>query len=223
MSDNMRIYDQLRRPPEGALRTIKGGRLAGKSDINPQWRVEAMTEAFGPVGVGWRYEINRLWLEQTGTTDITAFALVTVYWRDPATTEWSAGVPGVGGNMLTQTEKTGLHVSDEAYKMAVTDAIGTALRMLGVAGDIYAGRFDGSKYTTPDVPFGPLTATAADFDRIRAAREAAGLSQAAVSAILRGEPFCVVHPRDLLQCHVETLLDRIAEVAAKTEDGAGTQ
>ena len=35
--------------------------------------------------------------------------------------------------------------------MAVTDAFSTALKMLGVAADIYAGRWDGSKYRdTPD-------------------------------------------------------------------------
>jgi hypothetical protein len=31
--DNMEKYNQLRRPPESALRTITGGRLKGKSDI----------------------------------------------------------------------------------------------------------------------------------------------------------------------------------------------
>ena len=43
-------------------------------------------------------------------------------------------------------EKNGPHTSDECYKMAVTDAISTAIKMLGVGADIYAGKWDGTKY-----------------------------------------------------------------------------
>ena len=33
---------------KSALRQIEAGKLKGKTDINPQWRYKAMTEAFGP-------------------------------------------------------------------------------------------------------------------------------------------------------------------------------
>ena len=36
--------------------------------------------------------------------------------------------------------------NDEGYKMAITDALGTAMKVIGVAADIYRGNFDGSKY-----------------------------------------------------------------------------
>jgi uncharacterized protein YajQ (UPF0234 family) len=36
--------------------------------------------------------------------------------------------------------------------MAVTDAISVAMKMLGVAADIYAGKFDGSKYLRETKP-----------------------------------------------------------------------
>jgi len=38
------------------------------------------------------------------------------------------------------------HASDEAYKMAITDALSVALKALGVGSEIYRGRWDGSKY-----------------------------------------------------------------------------
>ena len=61
--------------------------------------------------------------------------------------------------MLIAKEKAGLYTSDEAYKMAVTDALSVALKALGVAADIYLGNFDGSKYKTPppakDLPSKP--------------------------------------------------------------------
>ena len=55
--DNLRFYEQLRNVPQGALKPIQAGRLKGKSDINPVWRIQAMTSVFGPCGIGWKYEI----------------------------------------------------------------------------------------------------------------------------------------------------------------------
>lgn len=52
MSDNMRIYDAVRAVPEEAKRAITAGRLKGKTDINPMWRIKALTELFGPCGDG---------------------------------------------------------------------------------------------------------------------------------------------------------------------------
>ena len=53
MSDNMRIYNAVRAVPEEAKRAITAGRLKGKTDINPMWRIKALTELFGPCGDGW--------------------------------------------------------------------------------------------------------------------------------------------------------------------------
>jgi len=39
--------------------------------------------------------------------------------------------------------------------MAVTDALSVALKMLGVAADIYLGRWDGSKYAAEEKPYQP--------------------------------------------------------------------
>jgi hypothetical protein len=146
---NKVIWDALKQPPTTALKTIGAGRLRGKSDINPQWRYEAMTELFGPCGTGWRYTIDKIWNEPAGDGQIFAFALVTVYYLlspDPDPYIWSYGIQGMGGSMLVAKEKEGLHSSDEGYKMAITDALGTAMKMIGVAADIYAGKWDGSKY-----------------------------------------------------------------------------
>lgn len=48
--------------------------------------------------------------------------------------------------MFVSEEKSGLHVSDECYKMALTDAISVACKALGMGADIYWEK-DGSKYT----------------------------------------------------------------------------
>lgn len=149
------IYESLAQPPKSALRQIEAGKLKGKTDINPQWRYKAMTEAFGLVGIGWKYEVRKLWTEQGAGAEKLAFAQVAVYIKDGDA--WSDPIEGIGGSRLVQIEKGAAVSNDEGYKMAVTDAFSTALKMLGVAADIYAGRWDGTKYndgpqTPPQTP-----------------------------------------------------------------------
>lgn len=140
----MEAWNKMKRPPAWALRTIQAGRLKGKSDINPQWRYQAMTEVFGPCGIGWKYTIENLWTEPGPDNQVFAFARVSLEVKQDGV--WSEPIPGIGGHMLIVKEKSGLHANDEAYKMAVTDALSTAMKMLGVAADVYSGAWDGSKY-----------------------------------------------------------------------------
>ena len=144
-------YKKMSRPPASALREIQAGDLKGKTDINPQWRYEIMDEVYGPCGEGWRYEIVKLWDCPTQDGTVLAFAQVNVYVK--IADGWSEPIPGLGGNTLVdmvkgynQGDPKRPKPNDEGYKMAITDALGTALKMLGVAADIYAGRWDGSKY-----------------------------------------------------------------------------
>ena len=44
MSDNMRLWEAVRKPPKEALRKIEAGRLKGKTDINPVFRLKTLTE-----------------------------------------------------------------------------------------------------------------------------------------------------------------------------------
>lgn len=145
--DGIKIYKSLSQPPKSALREIQAGKLKGKTDINPQWRYKAMTEQFGLVGCGWKYEVQKLWTEPGAGAEKLAFAQVAVFVKDGDT--WSEPIVGIGGSKLVQLEKGAAVSNDEGYKMAVTDAFSTALKMLGVAADIYAGAWDGSKYKEP--------------------------------------------------------------------------
>lgn len=149
MSDNMTLYNAVRTPPPEALKEIKAGRLAGKSDINPMWRIKALTEQFGPCGVGWKYTIERLWTEQGANGEIAAFALINLYHKIGE--GWSEPIPGIGGNSFVAKEKSGMYTSDECYKMALTDALSVACKALGVAADVY-WQADKTKYTRDTEP-----------------------------------------------------------------------
>lgn len=45
--DKMTIYEQCREVPKDAQKPIAAGRLKGKTDINPMWRIKKLTELFG--------------------------------------------------------------------------------------------------------------------------------------------------------------------------------
>ena len=135
---NLRFYNQGRNVPADALKKIKAGRLNGMSDINPMWRIKRLTEIFGPVGFGWKYTIDRQWTEAYGV-EVKVFCNISLYVRDPETKEWSDAIPGVGGSAVVSNEKNGPYVNDEAYKMALTDALSIAMKPLGIGGDIWYG------------------------------------------------------------------------------------
>ena len=146
-------YDKMKRPPVDALKQIGGGNLKNFTDINPQWRYEKMDEVYGACGTGWKYEITKLWTETAPDGQVMSFATVNVYTCDSG--KWSDAIPGLGGSMIVEKDKNGIHPNDEGFKMAVTDALSVALKMLGVGADIYRGRWDGSKYRDDAKPKNP--------------------------------------------------------------------
>lgn len=145
---NLDLWEKVRTCPKEAQKEIKGGRLSGMTDINPVWRMKTLTEQYGPCGIGWYYEIADRWTENGDNGQIAVFVQVNLYVKDK---EWSKPIVGVGGSMFIAKEKSGLYTSDEAYKMALTDAISVSCKALGIAADIYWSK-DNTKYTKTEEP-----------------------------------------------------------------------
>ena len=143
---NLELYEKVRTVPKEAQKTISGGRLNGKTDINPMWRIKTLTEHFGPCGLGWYYVTTANWLEQSGN-EIAAFVKIELYVKYGE--EWSKPISGTGGSMFVSKEKSGPYVSDECYKMATTDAISVACKQLGIGADVY-WQADNTKYNGRD-------------------------------------------------------------------------
>lgn len=137
-------YNAMRKPPAEILKPIEAGNLKGKSDINPQWRVEIMTEQFGLCGIGWKYEIVSTSTVECSNGEILVFMRINLYVKDGEA--WSNPIPGYGGDKIVIKNKNGLVPNDEAYKMVLTDALGNAMKNVGVAADVYRGLWD-SKYS----------------------------------------------------------------------------
>jgi len=146
VAKNLAIYERARLVPESAIKPIVNGRLKGKSDINPVYRIKRMTEIFGPCGFGWRYTIVKQWLENY-LQEVKAFTVINLYIKMDG--EWSEPIPGVGGASFVSVEKSGQYVNDECFKMSLTDALSVAMKALGIAADIYYAK-DGKNLNPGD-------------------------------------------------------------------------
>lgn len=147
---NMELYEKVREVPEEAKKPITGGRLKGFTDINPMWRIQTLTENFGPCGLGWYMEIKEQWIEKAEKTgEAIANVIINLYIKDGDT--WSMPIVGIGGSRFISNEKNGPSVSDECFKMALTDAVSVACKNLGFGANVYwsQGR---TKYDGPAYP-----------------------------------------------------------------------
>ena len=142
---NMDIYNKFRVVPAEAKKTIAAGKLKGFTDVNPMWRIKMLTEQFGPCGIGWDTEIADRWIEKGQDGKEAAFMEIKLYVKYGE--EWSKPIVGVGGSMFVNVFKGSPETSDEAFKMAYTDAISIACKALGMAADVYFEK-DRTKYGT---------------------------------------------------------------------------
>lgn len=144
--ENMEIYEKFRNVPENAVKPFDNGSFKG-TDINTMWRIKCLTEQFGPVGKGWYIRPEKTWKEDI-EDEVYVFMDISLFVKYPGETEWSAPIYGTGGNKLVKYVKSSDRYkgSDEAYKMAATDAFGNACKYLGIGADVYWEN-DKTKYT----------------------------------------------------------------------------
>lgn len=140
--DNLKLYNAVRAVPKEAQKAFDNGSFSG-TDINPMWRIKTLTEQFGVAGIGWYYEVLNRWTEEVGT-DIIVYVEINLYVK--MNNEWSKPIYGIGGNRCLTQGKKGIRISDEGYKMALTDALSVACKALGIGADVYYEK-DRTKYT----------------------------------------------------------------------------
>ena len=160
MTNNLELWDKVRRVPQEHLKPFKrGGGFSGTA-IKPMWTIHTMTENFGVIGQGWGVDRPEFTI-QSGSNDETLVYCTVGVWvmvdGKPSGMSW-----GVGGDKITKyiaaneqyNRPARWENDDEAFKKAFTDAVGNALKFLGVGADIHMGLWDGNKYIdeTPDKP-----------------------------------------------------------------------
>ncbi|HEY0524340.1 MAG TPA: hypothetical protein VGD08_13190 [Stellaceae bacterium] len=138
---NLALWNRLKRTDPRSTKPFTRFGFKG-TQIDPTWRLQMMTEAFGPVGKGWGYE-QLEWTVQ----ERMVFVCVRIWYKDAETGEICWTGPQWGGTEMMRRRRDGSEEpNDEAFKMSITDAVGKCCLQLGLAADVYMGQFDDSKY-----------------------------------------------------------------------------
>lgn len=142
---NLALWDRLgKTDPKHTKAFSRAGGFRGTA-IKPIYTTQKMTEEFGPAGQGWGMGEPSFQVVPGSDGQVAVFCTVALWYvtaesGDPCT------VYGVGGDMVVVKQKDFLRTDDEAFKKAFTDAIGNAMKHLGMSADVHMGLFDDSKY-----------------------------------------------------------------------------
>jgi hypothetical protein len=138
------LWDSLEKTDPKHVKKITGKAYQGNSP-KPHYLVWKATEAFGPCGIGWGYQVLSLTVEDGGDAGKLSVARVSFWYKTKD--GQLASLEHVGGTPFSGHRRDGTPFLDEdAPKKSVTDALVKAMSMVGFAGDIFMGRYDDSKY-----------------------------------------------------------------------------
>jgi hypothetical protein len=140
---NTRIWDALGKTDPAQTKPFqRAGGFSGTA-VKPMWSFKRMTEHFGPCGIGWGTEAPSFQVERAGE-EMMVFCTAGIWYVE--NDKRSMPVYGVGGDKFYISGSKGFRSSDEAFKAAYTDALGNAMKLIGVAADVHMGLFDDNKY-----------------------------------------------------------------------------
>ncbi len=153
-SANGRLWNEVAKTyPSQTKRVNSGGRSFTAIDAYAQ--IKRATEVFGPVGIGWGWEVKSLQHFGQSPHDVV-HATVEVWYIEPEIDDDSPfgsqerrGVfTSVGCAQMTMQPKGKdyVRVDADAGKKATTDAITKALSFIGFNVDVFFGAFDSNKY-----------------------------------------------------------------------------
>lgn len=144
---NLDLWDKLAKTdPDHTKKFQRAGGFSGTA-VKPIYTELKMTEEFGPCGVGWGISEPSFITVPTGD-EVLVYCTVSI-WYAVADGSRSAPVFGVGGDLAVKKFNNGkIAADDEAFKKAFTDAIGNAMKHLGMSADVHMGQHDDSKYVT---------------------------------------------------------------------------
>lgn len=142
-TENTALWDKVFPTDPRHVKKITGKPYQGNSP-RPHYVVWRATQAFGPCGIGWGFNIIKREIVEGAPGEKVDIAHVRVWYH------WNGKhgeVEHVGQTVFSGKRKTGEPFTDEdAPKKSVSDALTKALSLVGFSGDIFMGRYDDSKY-----------------------------------------------------------------------------
>jgi hypothetical protein len=156
---NLKLWDKVKTTDPDSTKAYQGAGGFRGTAINSTYQIRKATEQFGPVGIGWGWQIISERIEdghpivgkdaegksvvyESAYTKIHTLHLRLWYMLDGQRGE----VDHFGHTPFVYVNKHGMQVEAEPSKKSLTDAIGKCLSMLGFSADIFMGEFDDMNY-----------------------------------------------------------------------------
>jgi hypothetical protein len=164
MIENLKIWEEFADIDPQFTKAITGKQYKGTSP-NPQYVIRCLTELFGPVGKGFGWRVLAEDFQPLGEKTLH-WCRIEFWHTDRANTfeEYGQTIAAY------PTNSGGFMVDEDAPKKSQTDAIVKAASHLGIAANIFLGRWDDQKYVAEvnaeyraeerqkDPPFNPSAA-----------------------------------------------------------------
>ena len=136
---NLEIWDRFADIDPSYTKPITGKQYKGTSP-NPQYVIKCLTEVFGPVGVGFGWDVEREEFTPIGD-EILHWCRIRFWHTDRAN-----GFSSYGQTKALMKTRNGFMTDEDAPKKSLTDAIVKSASHVGIAANIFLGRWDDSKY-----------------------------------------------------------------------------
>ena len=136
---NLRHWNQHADIDPRFTKPITGKQYKGTSP-NPQYIIKCLTDIFGPVGEGFGWDVVAEDFTPMGD-EVLHWCRIKFWHSDRANTYDSYGQT----KALMKT-KNGLMLDEDAPKKSLTDAVIKAASHVGIASNIFLGRWDDQKY-----------------------------------------------------------------------------
>ena len=134
-TNNMALWSAVEKTDPAHTKHV--AQRGGFTSIDAEYQVMRATEVFGPVGVGWGYDVE--YLDLHISNQVLIGAQVTV-WHGNRENRFG---PVMGCNALVNDKG---RTDEDAPKKAMTDGLTKALSHLGFSADVFLGRYDDNKY-----------------------------------------------------------------------------
>lgn len=151
---NLKLWDGVSKTAPSATKTANAGGGRQETSINGTYMFMRATDAFGPCGIGWGYEIveerydqGQPYFDTEGKLDcyeLTHTIKLRLWFKlgDDKGEVFSFGHT----RALFRKNDGQMKADGEAPKKSLTDAIKKALSMLGFSADIFMGQWDDREY-----------------------------------------------------------------------------
>lgn len=138
--ENTKLWDEFADIDPKFTKKITGRDYGGTSP-NPQYVIRCLTELFGPVGKGFGWRVISEGFKQLGETNLHWCRIE--FWHSNRENKFEE----YGQTKVSYTTSKGYaKVDEDAPKKSLTDAVIKAASHLGIASNIFLGRWDDQKY-----------------------------------------------------------------------------